>query len=292
MLKEAIAYLKPAPGGLYLDGTLGLGGHASAILAAAPDCQLCGLDQDKEALALAREKLAPFGDRAHLFRMPFADFPLALESLGWQKINGALLDLGVSSLQLDKPERGFSFRANGPIDMRMDQDSGAKSAWNIVNRGSFAEIRDCLATLGEDPQAGRIARHIIESRQKAPINDTLELADIIWHAYPPAWRKSAKRHPATRAFQALRMAVNDELGQLERFLALIPEWLAPGGRLAIISFHSLEDRLVKRAMRDWANKRQDFELLLKKPLAPGQDEAAANPRATSAKLRACARREE
>lgn len=288
MLAEALDALSPRPGGFYLDGTLGLGGHASAILARA-DCQLCGLDQDMAALDLARERLAVFGTRARLFHLRFADFSLALEELGWQSLDGVLLDLGVSSLQLDTPERGFSFRAAGPLDMRMDQSCPQKKAWQLVNRAGHAELRDCLAALGEEPQAGRIARQIIEARQQAPINDTLRLAEIVRLAYPPAWRRSARRHPATRTFQALRMATNDELGQLEAFLRRIWQRLAPHGRLVIISFHSLEDRLVKHAMRGWAKSCEPegrARLLFKKPLTPAPAETEANPRAASAKLRA------
>lgn len=295
MLQETLADLAPTPGGRYLDGTVGLGGHAFAILSAYPDIELCGLDQDNEALELAKIRLACFGDRVHLFHLQYGDFPNALKTLGWTHLNGALLDLGVSSLQLDKPERGFSFRQSGPLDMRMDQASGRKNAWHLINRASHAELRECLATLGEDPQAGRIARHIIEERQKAPIDDTARLAEIIFKAYPPAWRKSSRRHPATRAFQALRMAVNGELEQLEHFLNIIPDWLEPDGRLVIISFHSLEDRLVKRAMRAWSQGKYanhsegEFgkaQIVHKKPLQPADDEIKANPRASSAKLRA------
>lgn len=286
MLKEAIAGLNLKDGGLYLDGTLGLGGHANAILANAPDSRLCGLDQDNEALDLAGKRLAIYGDRAHLFHLQFADFAIALKELGWQQIDGAILDLGVSSLQLDHAERGFSFREAGPLDMRMDQSSGKDSVWRLVNRGSHAQLRDCIATLGEEPQAGRIARHIIEERQKSPINDTLRLAEIIRMAYPPAWRRSARRHPATRTFQAFRMAVNEELQQLKIFLGQIWDWLAPGGRLVIISFHSLEDREVKHTMRNWAKYEEPkAQLLYKKPLCPTEEEIRENPRASSAKLR-------
>lgn len=284
LLNEVIEGIAPISGGLYLDGTLGMGGHAAALLERAPDSQLCGLDQDAEALELARERLACFSGRVHLYQMQYADFPSALEKLGWGSLNGALLDLGVSSLQLDRPERGFSFRESGPIDMRMNQNSGKEGAWRLVNRGSHAELRACFATLGEDPQAGRIARRIIEERQKKPIEDTIELAEIIRSAYPSAWRRCARRHPATRSFQALRMVVNDELGQLERFLEEIPAWLAPAGRLAIISFHSLEDRLVKHAIRRWAAD-GSFRALIKKPLVPDSQEVQTNLRASSAKLR-------
>lgn len=293
MLAETMEALAPHAGGRYLDGTIGLGGHAEAILAHAPDIELCGLDRDNEALQLARQRLGKFGDRVHLFHMPYSEFPVALNELGWECVDGALLDLGVSSFQLDNPHRGFSFRESGPLDMRMDADAVTKNAWHLVNRGSHTILRDCIAMLGEEPQAGRIAKKIIEARQKVPINDTASLADIILHAYPPAWRRSAKRHPATRTFQALRMAVNDELGQLEIFLNEITRWLAPGGRVVIISFHSLEDRLVKRAMKEWAKEPEkgvpSFQILYKKPLVPGENEIASNPRASSAKFRAALR---
>lgn len=285
MLEEVLAGLSPRTDGRYLDGTLGIGGHAQAVLEAAPGSRLCGLDQDEEALELARRRLEHFGGRVHSFHLPFSEFETALSDLHWESIEGALLDLGVSSLQLDLPRRGFSFRESGPLDMRMDVNGGKKSAWHLVNRAPYAELRDCFATLGEDPQAGRIARHIVDARQKASIDDTATLAEIIWRAYPPAWRRSARRHPATRAFQALRMVVNDELGELERFLARIPDWLSSGGRLVIISFHSLEDRLVKRAMKRWVSEREDMRIITRKPLVPDEQEVARNPRASSAKLR-------
>lgn len=283
-----MAALNPQAGGCYLDGTLGLGGHSGAILERAPQSQVCGLDQDCEALALARQRLASYGERIHFSHLRFAEFAGALRLLSWPKLNGAILDLGVSSLQLDQPERGFSFRSKGPLDMRMDPSSISARAWDMVNRASHAELRDCFATLGEDPQAGRIARFIIEERQKQPINDTARLAEIICNAYPPAWRRSARRHPATRAFQALRMAVNDELGQLRLFLDRIWSWIVPGGRLVIISFHSLEDRLVKISMRERSLPRDnpEIQVLYKKPLCPDQTEISANPRSASAKLRA------
>ena len=215
-------------------------------------------------------------------------------------MDGALLDIGVSSLQLDENERGFSFYGDGPLDMRMDQHSGELSAWHWVNRESFARLKECIATLGEEPQAGRIARVIVEARQKAPIDSTAELAALVEKAYPPAWRAKARRHPATRTFQALRMAVNDELGELRRFLDQILAWLPVGGRLAVITFHSLEDRMVKQAMRHWAEgcrcprhvpvcvcrHQPEVRILHKKPLQAGSEELAVNPRAGSAKLRA------
>ncbi|MBQ9453309.1 MAG: 16S rRNA (cytosine(1402)-N(4))-methyltransferase RsmH [Desulfovibrio sp.] len=297
---ETLAALSPRAGGRYLDGTLGLAGHASTILHAVPECELCGLDRDEEALVFAREKLAPFGSRVHVFHDVYSEFPRALEELGWKNVDGALLDIGVSSLQLDEAQRGFSFTGNGPLDMRMDQRSDRPSAWHWVNRESFVRLRECIATLGEEPQAGRIARAILDARQKASINTTAELAALVEHAYPPSWRAKARRHPATRTFQALRMAVNDELGELRRFLDRILAYLPIGGRLVVITFHSLEDRMVKLAMRHWAEgcrcpryvpvcvcgHEPEVRILYKKPVVATQEELAGNPRAASAKLRA------
>ena len=300
LLEEVLAALAPVAGGRYLDGTVGLGGHAAAILETAPESRLCGLDRDAEALALARERLSPFGERVRLFHRRYSEFAGALEELGWERVNGALIDIGVSSLQLDEAQRGFSFLGDGPLDMRMDAASGERSAWHWVNRESFARLKECIATLGEEPQAGRIARAIVDARQKTPIDTTGELAALVEQAYPPAWRAKARRHPATRTFQALRMAVNDELGELERFLDGILAWLPLGGRLAVITFHSLEDRMVKHAMRHWAEGCRcprhvpvcrcghvpEVRLLAKKPIVASAAEVAANPRASSAKLRA------
>ena len=310
LLEEALADLQPRERGRYLDGTVGLGGHTRAILERAPGGEVCGLDRDGEALEIARERLRSFGDRARLFHLPFAQYAEALDALGWTSVDGALLDLGVSSMQLDKADRGFSFREDAPLDMRMDQTSSGKSAFELVNRATFEELKNILVSLGEEPLGGKIAREIINSRGKSPIKTTGELAEQIWRAYPVGWRKSARNHPATRSFQALRMAVNDELGQLELFLDTILDRLADRGRLVIISFHSLEDRIVKRKMKEWAKgdnreangkykknigresmappeRRARVEILHKKPLVAGEDEIATNPRSRSAKLRAC-----
>lgn len=288
LLTQVLEFLAPENGKRYMDGTLGLGGHAKAVLKAAPESRLCGLDQDREALELAKERLAPFKNAAICFHLRFGNFPEALEKLGWRGVDGAILDLGVSSLQLDKADRGFSFRTDGPLDMRMDQQSTHPPAINLVNRATFDELRELIATLGEDPQAGRVARGIIDARAKGSINTTAELARIVWEAYPPAWRRSARRHPATRVFQALRMAVNGELDELKKFLEQILNWLNPGGRLVIISFHSLEDRMVKRAFRAFG---AEVKILTKKPVIADAAELTANPRASSAKLRALVKAE-
>lgn len=300
LLAETLEALAPVKGGRYLDGTVGLGGHASAVLATAPESELCGLDRDKEALALASERLAPFGKRVSLFQSRYSRFADALTELGWDSVNGALLDLGVSSLQLDETRRGFSFYGDGPLDMRMDASSEDPSAWRLVNCESVERLSECIASLGEEPQAGRIAMTIADARKIAPIDSTGQLAALVEKAYPASWRAKARRHPATRTFQALRMAVNDELGELRRFLDTILGWLPVGGRLVIISFHSLEDRMVKQAMRHWAEgcrcprhvplcrcgHQPEVRLLTKKPLCASPAEVAANPRASSAKLRA------
>ena len=302
VLRDAVVEaLAPCAGGRYLDGTLGFAGHARAVLeAAGGDAELCGLDRDGEALERARAHLASYGGRAHLFPLRHSPFPEAPAELGWDRLDGALIDIGVSSMQLDNGARGFSFHADAPLDMRMDQLSGGESAWHLVNRGHFDMLKDIIARFGEDPQAGRIARAIVEARQQGPVNTTGELARIVSRAYPAAWRAKARNHPATRTFQALRMAVNDELGELERFLDAILGRLKPGGRLAVITFHSLEDRMVKHAMRHWAEgcrcprylpecvcgHQPEVRILYKKPVTADDAELARNPRAGCAKLRA------
>lgn len=306
LMKETLAALQPVLDAgrdrpvRILDGTLGMAGHSSAILQAAPRAELCALDRDEEALELARRRLEPFGERVHTFHCRYSQFGEALDSLGWDRVDAALLDIGVSSLQLDEAGRGFSFYGDGPLDMRMDQHSGAPSAWHWVNRENFDRLKECIATLGEEPQAGRIARAIVDARQKSPIDTTAQLAALVEKAYPPAWRAKARRHPATRTFQALRMAVNDELGELRRFLDAVLGRLSLGGRLAVISFHSLEDRMVKQAMRYWAEGCRcprhvpvcvchhvpEVRILYKKPVQAEEEELAVNPRASSAKLRA------
>jgi 16S rRNA (cytosine1402-N4)-methyltransferase len=298
LLKETVEFLAPREGGRYLDGTVGLGGHAEALLR--QGARICGLDRDQSALALAGGRLGVFGEKARLFFLPFSEFASALDDLDWREVDGMLLDIGASSLQLDRAERGFSFLADGPLDMRMNPEPGTPSAWHLVNRERPDVLRRIIAELGEEPQAGRIARLIAEERQKAPIDGTRQLAALVERAYPPAWRAKARRHPATRTFQALRMTVNDELGELRKFLNAALTRLRIGGRLVIITFHSLEDRMVKRAMRDWAQgclcPRQlprcmcghvpQARVLTKKPLCALPEEVADNPRASSAKLRA------
>ena len=306
LLQETIDALAPRAGGRYLDGTLGMGGHAFALLERAASmgeapAQLCGLDRDTEALELARHRLAPFGDNVHFFHLRYSQFAQALDSLGWDMLDGALIDIGVSSLQIDSPERGFSFHADGPLDMRMDQQGlDDRPVSELVNRARMEELKNLIATYGEEPQAGRIAAAIVRARQIKPFQTTRELASVVEQAYPAAWRARARNHPATRTFQALRMAVNDELGELERFLDAILTRLRPGGRLAVISFHSLEDRVVKHRMKTWAqgcicpkslpvcvcHHQPEVRILTPRPVQAGDEELARNPRASSAKLRA------
>ena len=305
---EVLEFLAPVPGGRYLDGTTGLGGHSSAILAAAPDSSLLGLDRDAEALEIASARLAPFGDRVFLRQARFADAAEHLDALGWETVDGVLVDIGVSSLQLDTPERGFSFAHDGPLDMRMNQRGMAdcaveSSAAQLVNKAPFETLKEIIATLGEEPQAGRIARAIVEARATAPIATTGELAAIVEKAYPAKWRATARNHPATRTFQALRAAVNDELGQLAAFLECIVPRIAVGGRIVVICFHSLEDRIVKHYFRDEATgcrcprhvprcicgHKAALRVLTKKPVMASAEELARNVRSSSAKLRAAER---
>ena len=303
---EVLEALAARPGGRYLDGTTGLGGHSAGLIEQGGAISLAALDRDQAALDLARPRLeglaAQHGATVHLFHLCFADFAEALNSLGWKELDGALIDLGVSSMQLDEGERGFSFHADGPLDMRMDQSSG-ESARTVVNQMRVDELKKLIALYGEDPQAGRIARAIADAREVKPIETTRELAALVERAYPASWRAKARNHPATRTFQALRMHVNRELEQLEAFMNAILPCMAPGGRVAVITFHSLEDRLVKHTMRAWSKgcvcppqvpycvcgKQPQARVLTTKPVYPSAEECARNPRAGSAKLRVAER---
>lgn len=300
LLPEVVEWLAPRPGGRYLDGTLGLGGHSLGLMRAADGkAEILGLDRDAAALEMARGRLADAGGTFHLENTSFSGFEAALDRLGWDEVDGAVLDLGVSSLQLDSAERGFSFLADGPLDMRMDPGGGFKPARVLVNKARFEELRRIIGELGEEPLAGRIAKAIVREREREEIVNTARLAEIVALAYPPDRRRQARNHPATRTFMALRMAVNRELEELSEFLERIPARLKTGARLAVISFHSLEDRLVKRAFRRLAQGCQcpprqpvctcglvpQLKILTKKPLVPTQAEMDANPRSRSAKLR-------
>jgi 16S rRNA (cytosine1402-N4)-methyltransferase len=303
LLQEVLSFYEPQSGQRLLDATLGLGGHSEALLtkareAGAADVALLGLDRDREALALAAERLAPFGAAAHTAHSVFSECGRELEALGWRELDFVLADIGVSSLQLDSPERGFSFRQDGELDMRMNRFTG-RSARKLINEAPVSRLREIIADYGEEPMAARIAKAIDDARSAGEITGTLQLARIVEMAYPAKWRAKARNHPATRTFQALRMAVNDELGELEMFLRTIVPYLRPGGRIAVITFHSLEDRLVKHFFREEATgcicpkqvpvcvcgHTASLKVLTRKPITASATEAAANPRAASAKLR-------
>lgn len=274
LLAEVLEGLQVRPGGLWVDGTVGLGGHASAILdRSAPDGRLLGFDRDAEALQVASSRLQ--SGRA---RFVHADFRAIPETLGGERASGVLLDLGVSSMQLDTPERGFSFQQDGPLDMRLDQ-SEERSAADVVNRMREDELADVIYRFGEEHASRRVARAIVAARRQAPIMTTSALAAIV--------RRAAKGRPgldaATRTFQALRIHVNRELEGLGDALRAIAACLEPGGRLLVISFHSLEDREAKNAFRELG--REGYRVVTKKPLVASDDERRRNPRARSAKLR-------
>lgn len=269
--REVVAGLAVTAEGHYLDATVGGGGHSRSILQAAPDVHLTAIDQDEHAIAAAQQKLQDFGDRVTFWRGNFAEF-----DPGAERFDGIIADLGVSSAQFDVAERGFSFRHEAQLDMRMDQRQDLTAA-EIVNTWSDKELADIFYTYGEERLSRQIARRIVEQR---PFETTTALANTIFYAVPPKYRYG-RIHPATRVFQALRIAVNRELEVLEQFLARSPEWLKPGGRIGLISFHSLEDRLVKHTLRET----EVLRVVTKKPIVPQPDEIETNPRARSAKLR-------
>ncbi len=290
---EVAAWLRPAPGMLFLDGTVGGGGHSEAILEAGAD--VIGLDQDAEALSEAGKRLARFGPRLRLAEANFREVGDVLEFLGERrKLSGALLDIGVSSHQLDAGERGFALMKDGPLDMRMSL-SAPTTAAELVNTMSVDEMMRIFRELGEEPRARQIAMRIASLRVEHPFRTTFDLAAAVSSVSP----RTSGRHPATRIFQALRILVNDELGALAAALKTIPGHLAPGGRFAVITFHSLEDRIVKHFFREhsqewadrpeWPEPRRNphciFHLLTPHPVDAGVEEVASNPRARSAKLR-------
>ncbi len=300
LVPEAMALLSPRPGKRYLDGTLGGGGHSEQILIdSSPDGRVLGLDRDDEALAAARARLRRFEPRWIARQASFADARGILDEIGWQRVDGAILDLGISSHQIDSAERGFSFRSEAGLDMRMDRRQPL-DARAIVNSYSAEELARIFRDYGEEPQARRLAQAIVSERRRRPLQSTGELARLIERI---KGRGRREHHPATQVFQALRLAVNGELDHLERFLASGYEILQPAGRMAIISFHSLEDRMVKTAFRKWSRAclcpprvlrcecgwSQKVKLLTKKPVVPSRREIETNPRARSAKLRAVER---
>lgn len=297
---EVIDYLSPVlkSGGLVVDATVGAGGHTRAILENNPQCQLIGIDQDQEALAVDRENLKDFKDRVELVHGNFADLNLLIKKS--DKIQAILFDLGVSSMQFDNSDRGFSFRQDGPLDMRMNQSQDLTTG-EIINRWPLNRLEQILRDYGEEWQFKKIVRVIIEERKKQKIETTRELVRIIEKALDIRYDgKGMKIHPATKTFQALRIAVNGELDNLAKVLPTAIDLLAPSGRIAVISFHSLEDRIVKNTFRDLAknclcpidqsectcgNNNAKIKILTKKPVTPSPEEIQTNPRSRSAKMR-------
>jgi 16S rRNA (cytosine1402-N4)-methyltransferase len=300
---EVLDHLAPRDHGVYVDGTAGLAGHATLILDRAPGASLIAIDRDPSAVTASQRALARFGDRARVRHGAYGELPEILAELGIAKVDGILLDLGVSSPQLDVAERGFSFTRPGPLDMRMDPTSG-RTALTLLRETFTDELAELIATFGEERHARKIARLIKEALAADRVHTTVDLAHVIAGAIPTIEQRKSKIHPATRTFQALRIAVNGELAQLAQFLDGFPDLLVPGGRCAIISFHSLEDRLVKNRFRDlaWtsslppqlavrAGERVEpvCELVSRKPFVAGDAEISRNPRARSARLRVCER---
>ena len=301
LLKECIENLNIRPDGIYLDGTLGLGGHSHEIASRLTTGRLVGIDRDETAIQRAGKRLAPFGDKVTLVHGNFSDAAAILDSLGISGADGMLFDLGVSSPQLDEVQRGFSYMADAPLDMRMDgRDS--LSAYEVVNLWDENRLSRILWDYGEERYARRISRAIAERREKKPIESTLELVDIIKGAMPaPALRE--KQHPAKRSFQAIRIAVNDELGAIAAMMETAPDKLNKGGRLCVISFHSLEDRMVKSGIAARENGCtcpreapictcgfvQTLKSVYRKPILPSPEELETNPRSRSAKLRVAER---
>jgi 16S rRNA (cytosine1402-N4)-methyltransferase len=300
LIQESMGLLKPRSGECYLDGTLGGGGHAEEILLrSSPDGRVLGLDWDEDAVRAAGHRLNRFGDRLTVRQANFDQAKEILAHINWDRVDGVLLDLGVSSHQFDAAERGFSFQASAPLDMRMDRRQRL-TAFEIVNSFPEAEIAKIISDYGEEPRARRIAAAIATERKDRAIETTIDLAELISRV---KGRRSRAHHPATQTFQALRIAVNRELETLKRFLESGYELLRPGGRMVIISFHSLEDRLVKTAFRKWSEKcvcpprtlkcecgwSQKAQRLTRKPIIASAEEVRANRRARAAKLRAIVR---
>ncbi len=299
LLSQCLEALHIRPDGIYLDGTLGGAGHSSRIAQCLTTGRLIGVDRDEIALRAAGERLAPYIDRVTLVHANFQDLDRILQELNISAVDGILLDLGVSSPQLDDGQRGFSYMEDAPLDMRMDRSAGL-TAYEVVNAWPREELRRILYAYGEERYAPQIAAAIDRRRAVAPIATTLELVDVIRSAMPPQALRE-KQHPAKRSFQAIRIAVNDELTAMERVMGDAISRLAPGGRLAVITFHSLEDRIVKNAMQEAAKgctcppefpvcvcgRTPQVKLLTRKPVVAGQEELEENPRARSAKLRVC-----
>ena len=299
LLQECLDGLAIKPDGIYVDGTLGGAGHSREIAKRLTTGRLIGIDRDPVALQAASERLAPYKDRVTLVHSNFCEMANVLRELGITGVDGILLDLGVSSPQLDDGQRGFSYMADAPLDMRMNSQDSLTAA-DVVNTWSYEELKRILYTYGEERYAPQIASTICRKREETPVTTTLELVDIIRSAMPPVALRE-KQHPAKRSFQAIRIAVNDELGAVERIMTESAGLLNPGGRLAIITFHSLEDRIVKQGMSQWAKgctcppripvcvcgKKPLVEIISRKPITASEQELAENPRSRSAKLRVC-----
>lgn len=284
LVEEVMTFLRCEPGHIYVDATLGAGGHASEILKrSAPDGVVVGMEWDEDAFSEAKNVLMPFGDRVKIFRENFIHLPDLLKA---ESVDGILLDLGLSSIQVEKEGRGFSFKAEGPLDMRMDQRMDETAA-DLVNRFSSEELEYTLSHYGEERWAKRIAKAIVQEREREPIETTQTLRKIVHRSIPKRFH-SRRIDPATRTFQALRIRVNDELENLEKILETGWKILKKGGRMCVISFHSLEDRMVKETFRT-LGKEGEMHILTKKPVTPSEEEQRRNPRSRSAKLR-CAER--
>ena len=305
LLDESLRFLRPQNGGLFVDATLGLGGHSEAILDASPDTRVIGIDQDAAVLKLAKKRLSRFGKRAMLFQANFSGIGKIVAEAKLRSPEGILADLGVSSLQLDSETRGFSFRFDSPLDMRMDTESGGETVAEMLAIIGQEELANIIYKFGEERASRKIARWIIEKRESGqPITTTFELADLVRRAVKTSPKN--KIHPATRTFQALRIAVNNELDILEQFISDSVDLLKTNGVLATITFHSLEDRIVKHAFQRLAGKCQcppripqcvcgaakKVEILTRKPVLPNEAERNENPRSRSAKLRACGKLEQ
>ncbi|MDA0738051.1 MAG: 16S rRNA (cytosine(1402)-N(4))-methyltransferase RsmH [Nitrospirae bacterium] len=292
LVDEVIFWLQPKPSGCYVDCTLGLGGTSARILqACGKNGRLIAIDQDSHAIELAHEALKPYIDNVSFHCGNFRDLGAILDSIGVQQVDGFLFDLGISSVQLSDAERGFSFQEDGPLDMRMDASQGV-TAGELVNRMPETELANIIFEFGEERLSRRIARAIVRERANSPLRTTSELASVIQRSVPPAYRHG-RLHPATRTFQALRIAVNNELAAIAPALHQAVDRLAPGGRACVISFHSLEDRLVKYTFRELTQQSdQGMRILTKKPCVASDEERRKNPRARSAKMRVIEKIEE
>jgi 16S rRNA (cytosine1402-N4)-methyltransferase len=289
MVPEVLVGLNCRSGRLYVDGTVGEGGHATAILhRTTPDGQLWGLDRDPAALQAAAARLAHYTSRFRLFHRPYSELGDLLKEAGVSGVAGIMVDLGLSLFQLQQSGRGFSFMQDEPLDMRFDPEDPGPTAAEILNTASESELEQIFREFGEEPRSRRLARLIVQIRRQSPFETTGQLVRAAYQALGQASRHH-RIHPATRAFQALRIAVNRELELLDQFLVQVPDWLETGGRLVVISYHSLEDRVVKHQMQAW-HRSGVMQMLTRKPLSPALDEIHRNPRARSAKLRVAERR--